>query len=950
MNIINIFFAILFNFIVIVPSLIAQPQPHTEDLKTESLNLMKSGRFGEAINLLNNYISAKPQQAEGYNLRGLAYEHRGQFEASVYDFRSAKKLEPENSLINENLDRVTGEWYKLIYNDIEGYKREIAIDPGKPINYLQIGKSYKNLGEWAEAEIWYDKYLSMEKASPDEIIRYTEILAKNNHISKGEPILKKYTEEFPEDQRLWSRYGYFLFWLGKTKPAISAFENALKLKPFFKEAMDGLERAKGNGYIYTFNDTASYRQYKSGITKTPGYIIDVYFRRLKKNFNDSDTRIKLINELMNVNRYEEAYQQVLILKQQDGSTDIVKRLWETVNSARNKYYTDQITTLEKKLEQNPGNREILLKLAGYYTALSKFDRAVELYSSYLAYHPDDTNVRFLYIKNTAWNKQYKLAGNELDVLILQYPDSTNYKLLRAQIYVWQNIELSIAEKLLNEVLNREPENFDALLTLAMLKFQQNNINDADLYSSSAGEIDPSNIEVAKLKFEIKKQSKINYQNELYSILEDARQKISQQDCYGAINLFEKYNSLTQPDNNVLLEEADAYICAKNYKRAIGIYNTILNQSYVYEIDKKRAEVLLWSNDPLSALEVLKNLNLSHPDDAEIKMYMGDAYFQLKQYDKARIIYSELLAQSPGSKLIQTRLSWLGEGKGDFTSFNFPSYFLINPEASFYFDNYDFKYSLQGLMLETGLNNFISLGVSAYRGEIDSSSYGLNFYTIKGLMNLRFNKIYSVGFSAGKTFFENNQDILVGTAFLKAEAKNYLGSLDYASQDAAQIFYSPLLVNQRLKVDMVRLNCNYHSESKLLASGYYSYYFVSDGNKGNSLMVRVGKGFDELAAGYEFYLLGFNNYSNLYYSPSNFQSHSLWGEWNIIQNNENELKIGGKIGIIPENNFIIREAFASAKILLAYHFTLQGRISTGSTERQNLGYSSTSFNMAAFWTF
>ncbi|HKB85256.1 MAG TPA: tetratricopeptide repeat protein, partial [Ignavibacteriaceae bacterium] len=293
MNIRNVICFIFFSLSLFAPDLAAQPLPHTQDLKTEALSHMKNGRYGEAINLLNNYISARPQQAEGYNLRGIAYEHRGQYEQAVYDFRSARKLEPQNSDINDNLSRVTEAWYKLIYNDIEGYKREIAIDPAKADNYLQIGMSYKNLGEWVEAELWYDKYLSMAQASPDEIIRYTEILAKNNHIAKGEPILKKYTGAHPDDQRLWSRYGYFLLWLGKTGSAINAFEKALQLKPFFKEAMDGLARAKGNGYIYTFNDTASYKYYKYGI-KSGGYAIDNYFRRLKRFPGDNETRIKLI--------------------------------------------------------------------------------------------------------------------------------------------------------------------------------------------------------------------------------------------------------------------------------------------------------------------------------------------------------------------------------------------------------------------------------------------------------------------------------------------------------------------------------------------------------------------------------------------------------------------------------------------------------------------------------
>ncbi len=949
MNTHNGIFFILLSFILCSIHLTAQPQPRTEDLKTEALAHMKTGRYGEAIDLLNNYISARPQQADGYNLRGLAYEYRGQYEQAVYDFRSARKLEPENSDINNNLIKATQQWYKLIYNEIEGYKREIALNPSLPVNYLQIGKSYKNLGEWAEAELWYDKYLSIEKASPDEIIRYTEILAKNDHISKGEPILKKYTAEYPDDQRLWSRYGYFLLWLGKTTSAVSVFQKALDLKPFFKEAMDGLARAKGNGYIYTFNDTASYKYYKYGI-KGPGYAIDTYFRKLKKNPDDSETRVKLINALLKAERYEEAYQQLGILKSKEGNTEEVKKLSEEVISARENYYKQQIAEYEKLLKKEPGSRDILLKLAGYYSSIGNYSEAVRLYGEYLIRYPDDEQIRFFYIQNAAWDRQYQLAGNELDVMIVQYPDSMKYKLLRAQLFVWQNKDLNEAENLLNAVLSKEPVNFDALLAMAMLKSQQNKFSDAEHYASLAGGMKPSNEEVARLIFQIEKQKIINRDNELYALLEEARGKISKGDCYGALDIYNEYNNRTKPAGSILLEEADAYVCIKDYQSAINIYNGLLDQQYDYAIAKKRAKVIFWSNNPREALSEFEDLNARNSDDSEVRMYIGDCYMQLREYSRAREIYNNLIVEYPGSKLIQTRLGWLGEENANALSFNFPTYFLVNPEAAYYFDNYDFKYSLQSVMFEAGVNNYISIGLSAQRGEIDSASLRASFYTAKGLLSLRFGRIFSMGLSVGETFFENNEKVTVGSAYVKAEEKNYNIRLDYSSQDAAQVLYSPLLIYRRLKVDLLRLSGDYQSESGLLASGYFSYYFVSDQNQGNNIQIRLGKRFGELAAGYEFYHLGFNDSTRLYYSPDNFESHSLWGEWFIIDNKENQVKLGGKVGIIPENNYVLREAFLSARVLLAEHLTLQGRLSMGSTVRQNTGYRSASFNIAAYWTF
>ena len=150
--------------VILISILIASPvysQGQTDALKYDAQTEMKAGRYGEAIDLLNRYISAHPQEAEGYNLRGLCYEKRSQYEMAVYDYRSARKLKSNNKEIAQNLTRATDTWYKLLYNKIEGHKREIAINPKRPINYLEIGKSYKNLGEWITAEEWYDKYLAL---------------------------------------------------------------------------------------------------------------------------------------------------------------------------------------------------------------------------------------------------------------------------------------------------------------------------------------------------------------------------------------------------------------------------------------------------------------------------------------------------------------------------------------------------------------------------------------------------------------------------------------------------------------------------------------------------------------------------------------------------------------------------------------------------------------------
>ena len=94
----NIIALVILLAFLCIPAIFCQSQ--NDALKNEANRQMLVGRYGEAIDLLNRYISACPQKADGYNLRGVCYLKREQYEMAVYDFRLARKLQPDNSEIN----------------------------------------------------------------------------------------------------------------------------------------------------------------------------------------------------------------------------------------------------------------------------------------------------------------------------------------------------------------------------------------------------------------------------------------------------------------------------------------------------------------------------------------------------------------------------------------------------------------------------------------------------------------------------------------------------------------------------------------------------------------------------------------------------------------------------------------------------------------------------------
>lgn len=935
-------------------------QSPSDKFKRDALSEMNQGRYGEAIVLINKYIAANPQNHEGYYLRGICYEARGQYELSVYDLRSASKLNRNDQKVLTALSRVTDVWYTQLYNKIEGHKREIAVNPNKPINYLEIGKCYKNLGNWLEAEEWYDKYLSMEEPSPDEVIRYTEILAKNNHIQKGEIILKKFVEKYPQDHRLWSRYGYFTYWLGKNKIAVEAFDEALKFRPFFKEAIDGLYLAKGKGAIYTVNDT-SYRYNKKLGTfqssKVSQYPIDRYFRILRKNTSNDSVRILLIKELIKVNRLEEAKQQLNLLDRNKADVKFIEMFENTISRKLDSIANKRVEKLKLSLTMNPNDRKSVIELANYYILKSLIDSAEIIYNDYLKLNPNDDQIRFELAKKLSWFKKFEEAKMHADKLLSRNPSNYDYQLLRGQIAVWSNKDLDLADSLLNKVLINQPNNLNALLSLANLKALTSEYLLSENYISQIEKLDPANPDLIEIKYLVSVRQKQSEEEKFENLLKSARNFLSDKKCQQAISNFKDYLKRYPENKKVMVELANAYVCDSNYSNAIHIYDLLINNKDDYDLIKQRAKLYFWSGDSIKALNEFLKLYSLNKNDVEVKLFLADSYFKVKDYNNAKSIYSELLSSSPSSVLFKNRIKWLpdeysSDGSLSGLLSNFPNYTLFSPEYFHFNDNLNFKYNLYGLRTEIGVTPLLSLAGSFYRGSVSSSVLRRNFNSIFGTITLIPNKLFKGTFSFGQINYVNSRKQPVSEIKLNSEIKNkYSVSLYYKNNDAVQVLYSPLIIDTSLSVVDYGIEGKYFSISKIFISGYYSYKKISDENNLNQIIVRFGKDFsDDFTAGYEYGNLNFNFESPLYYSPSYFETHSIWADYNIIKDDFLDLIIGGKVGVIPKNDLILKEFSSKLNIKLFDSLTLQGQFIFNENSRETINYRSTSAGIIAFLVF
>ncbi len=907
--------------------------------------LMESNRYGEAIELLNRLVAANPQSAEGFNLRGICHEKRGNYEQAVYDYRTAIRIAPADKQISENLKRAESDWYRLLYNQIEGYKREIAINPAVSKNYLEIGKCYKNLGEWNEAEIWYDLYLEKEEAPADEILRYTEILAKNNHISKGEPVLKKSVEKYPDDHRLWSRYGYFLFWLGKSRAAENAFNQALNIRPYFKEALDGLDLVRGKKTIYTINDTSSVLGKGKKIKE---YLIDNYFLTLRKNPENDKIRFKLIDELIKYKRFEEALQQLEILKPKYSNEQMFQQISSNVENKRNEYLDDQIKELKTLINKNPLDRVSTVRLAELLTYRMQLPEAISLLNGYLKLN-DDNEIRFLLAKYYLWDSKLCESKTQLEVLLQKKYSNPEVELMLARIYLWLNSEIQKSEYLFEKYLSLFPENKDAISGLIETKLKLEKYSEAEKILGTHEQLFTS-AEVADIKKRIEESNRNKKLSEQYKVLEKAREFSLNKNYKLAIRSYLEYLNFDPENLQAKLELADVYAANSEFDNSNNLYQQILFNNYDYEIAKRWVKNLIWSKDYLKANLELKRLLLKNPYDVETKLMLADCYLFVNDREKARKIYYELLSRAPESYILNQRLVWLGD-KIIFQGFDF-SLQLI-PSVIYFRDNQDFIYSGQSFLLRTALTKNISFGGAIHRGGLSSRSEERTLYLVKGMLNLRITEMMKSEASFGQIFFNSGEKEFFGEFNFSIEnTDKFLFKSFFRRTDAALELYSPYLVNKRLYTNSAGLELSFYPGLNFIVSS--KYYFVSAENKnfGNQVNFRIGnKIYDKVSLGYELYYYNFKDRSEFYWAPEDFVSHSFWIGWKVLNNSNAYLNLGGKVGIIPENNYFLSEAFSDFNYNFFQNLAFKLYLAGGNTYRKETGgYSSFSFLSSLVFSF
>ncbi len=212
-------------------------------LYIEGMQAFNAQDYQAAIPFFQHAIQLQPSMDEA--VAGLAWSHYhlGAYRESTYYFRQALSREPRWKDLYDGLG-----WsrYRLgrYQTAIQAFQQALELDPG--YRDAQTGLAYSEfaVGDYAAARPQLEKLL--RQGAPDEAevrSRLAWTLFHLKEYDRAEKEFRKGIAARPESYALYDGLGWTYLALGESQLALQNFQQALRLKPDFRDAQAGMRLA-----------------------------------------------------------------------------------------------------------------------------------------------------------------------------------------------------------------------------------------------------------------------------------------------------------------------------------------------------------------------------------------------------------------------------------------------------------------------------------------------------------------------------------------------------------------------------------------------------------------------------------------------------------------------------------------------------------------------------------
>jgi tetratricopeptide (TPR) repeat protein len=479
--------------------------PHDRKTVSEALDLVNSGKYKEAIDLLNKFLKTNPSSSPAHEILGAALALDGKVDEGLKELEKAVQINPLQSSALTKIGDVfmaRGKWEEAE----KKFNQAIQINPRDERAHQRLGIIYEQKGKINEAIKHYERGLI--GTAPGYVGIKVDLARLYNLTKKYQEavdLLKRVIPETSKNTTAHITLGTAFLGLGMKDEAIREFKIARDLEPQterghfslgvayrekgnYRESLDELKeviRIKPkwpDGYYQLGETQFKMEEYENAIKN--------YKKARDLGMDSNLVKIRMADLYLSQKRYPDAiliYQDLLKLK------GVPPKIYDLLGSAYQ--MNGQLDLAERTFQQMckkfPRDPFSFYRLGLFYGFVKKYDQSVSQLEKAVSMRPEDAVV--LKALSLAYNgkgdrlKAIQTAGKIAKIR----PKSIDDKFYLAALY--QDADKNEdAKQVYRSILSQKPDHALALNNLADILCEDGELNEAQELAEQAVTIAPDN--------------------------------------------------------------------------------------------------------------------------------------------------------------------------------------------------------------------------------------------------------------------------------------------------------------------------------------------------------------------------------------------------------------------------------------------------------------------------
>jgi tetratricopeptide (TPR) repeat protein len=535
--------------------------------------LSRLGNTQSAVQQLRTLISESPGFFEGYLALAKILAQTGNWVEVAELTGRAIELSPENQeavllyqqarmqlLLARSGERRTGD--VQMWNDLQQQLSVLEKNPESvgEAKLLQFRLALQQ-GKLTEAESLASQLKQTNLPKAKIAMAEAELLAVQDKIDQAILKINEAIAEIPESVDLVRYLAILLDQKGDQKGCEESIKNALERieTPIAQRELGLLlaqfyTRWEQKDKVYTLLDTL--------VRKLPE---DIPLKRrlllCEQVINDPAQAQQIVNDIKTIEgqdgwqwRYEQA------------------KVWFAMDDFKNRY-PQILSLLQENMRINTNDQTSHLLLARSYERAGEMQLAISTYREILSQSPNDLRVIIPAVAALYSARQYDEAEQVLNRASKQKLYHPELQRLQFQSYLRRG-QLDSASGILQDILNNDPNNQTACLSLALLKIRQNDFDEASELLTRLKNLDPKSLPVTAAQIQLKirqgkKEEALRVSNEIVESLNNASAYILRARTYATLG--RPGEAVKDLDHAVSIEpdSIEVWIARSDFYRSIG---------------------------------------------------------------------------------------------------------------------------------------------------------------------------------------------------------------------------------------------------------------------------------------------------------------------------------------------------------------------------------------------